>query len=390
VKVNRERCVGERLRTPSPLRVLSSQFSLKVNTSGAGAHFPSHFRSRCSLFSKPLPEPELTLHATSRAGAHFVRHFRSRCSFSKPLPEPVLTLHATSGASDLDAVHFQSRYSPCAPVTSLLQKVQKVHFREWCLPSTPIPELLLIIIHFRRWCSLFTPLPTLSLTCTPFTELALTIHSSSGTVHSSSNITMFTVLHFQKTGLTVHYTSGTCAHLCTQFPVSVSPVLITHSAETPQHLVLEIRLWTDYSSLKSLFKEIFFVKTGFYTLHFEHNMLKGIVRPFEGMVQIRIEWSLLAKQENKIIFESALPYRIDLILQITHIDELVHYVLHTVYRRYCKLLGAVILETGLHYSLCLHHEISTVFSPPRIFDSWLNPVCSGVFVTNHRISSGQP
>ncbi len=51
-----------------------------------------------------------------------------------------------------------------------------------------------------------------------------------------------------------------------------------------------------------------------YIPHFEHNMLKGISRLFEEMVQIRIEWSLLAKLENKVkicfgvftIFESVL------------------------------------------------------------------------------------
>jgi len=149
--------------------------------------------------------------------------------------------------------------------TSAASALYAVHFREWCLSSTPIPEPVLKMqstscadahysLHFRNWCSRAL-----------HTELALTIHSTSGTgahVHLSygnwrslstllpapvsqcTPLPMFTVIHFQKNRLTLHYTSGTCAHYADVLYTSGISVpsgsahnsCTMHSAETQRQL----------------------------------------------------------------------------------------------------------------------------------------------------------
>jgi hypothetical protein len=78
-----------------------------------------------------------------------------------------------------------------------------------------------------------------------------------------------------KCRLTLHYTSGTCAHLCTQFPVSVPQC----SQYTPRRLDNSWFYWlVDVITviLKAYLKKFLMVKNVFNVLHFERNMLKGL------------------------------------------------------------------------------------------------------------------
>jgi hypothetical protein len=183
----------------------------------------------------------------------------------------------------------------------------------------------------------FTIIRNLCSSCNPFPALMLTIHSTSGTsphVHSIYGICAHYPLLFRHRALIFQHNNVECSHwstskkvgsLCTTLPEPVLTYALNFRdqcfpcSQCTRWRLHDIWFYKYAFKLitvvwKAYLKKFLTVKNYIYDLHFDHSTLKSIARLFEGMVQIRIEWSVLAKLENKVkicfgvftIFESAL------------------------------------------------------------------------------------